>query len=54
MKILELINILEEAYDRFGDIPVMIDNYCKNIRDVSVESEEVIIISEKVKNYDVA
>lgn len=60
MKVLELMHVLEEAYDRFGDIDINVrfeDEYHligigKPIG-TSIESEEVIIIAEQINN-DVA
>jgi len=50
MKVLELMHTLEEAYDRFGDANVIPDvdghPYQTRIKDVTIESEEVILLIE--------
>lgn len=47
MKVLELMHALEEAYDRFGDIEVILHLdkalYSPRIKELVIESEEFII-----------
>jgi hypothetical protein len=55
MKVLELMHVLGEAYDRFGDIDVIPtvhhvhDNKSPILKEVIIESEEVILLIEE--NY---